>query len=703
MPSTTTDISQQTSVQLWQQLAALVRLSLVKFWCQALPKDNGLLQLLRDEAEILLQTSPANKEAIDAERVDKERVEKNLLESNTLYQTLSNNWPIARDEPLAKFILDHELTLDDALLLTLLGEMERSHTVVLVVHQLQAPVHSGGTVGLHQLHPTVHLLESWLSALNPDSDFSFAQCLGHYLFDSKIIQKRGDGPIPLQQLYISIEFWALMTGQLRHWPACHLIKNDNRQKQRSLLATTLQQQIPVIANMLQQGLAQGVVLRGVPGSGRKIFTAVIAQEMGLQAIAMEDEHWQSNPALVASVRYGNWLPVLSPRLGPGESIQRQQPNPSHPMFFHVGTDGAIDMPGFLEITMPLPDREQRKGLWQSHLSRDELLAERVANALLSGPTIHTLASKAKIIAAKSQHAVSYQDVVQARIETGAENLRLLAQPDTRLVPRDAIVLPPLVESELDRFVERAQLRESLWNGLGTTLKQTNTAGVRALFVGESGTGKTLAASYIATRLGSPLYRVDLSAVMNKYIGESEKNLSAVLDMAAAGDYVLLFDEADSLFGKRTEGKETGERFANMLTHFLLTRIENHPGIVVLTSNNRERIDSAFSRRLDLIVEFPLPGFEERQQLWKSHLGKRGPGDEVYMLLASYCDFAGGQLRNVVLAAAAHAGDGSISSQDLLVGLHAEYRKLGRELPGKLNQLMHFSQNAVTQQAIHQVT
>jgi SpoVK/Ycf46/Vps4 family AAA+-type ATPase len=254
------------------------------------------------------------------------------------------------------------------------------------------------------------------------------------------------------------------------------------------------------------------------------------------------------------------------------------------------------------------------------------------------------------------------------------------------VTAEALAMTPLVAEALDNLIQRARRRESLWQGLGATLQATRNPGVRALFVGESGTGKTLAASYVATALGAPLYRVDLAAVMNKYIGESEKNLASLLDQAAASDVVLLFDEADSLFGRRTEGKETGERYANMLTNFLLTRIESHTGIVLLTTNSRERIDRAFTRRLDLIVEFPLPGFGERLQLWHGHLGERGPGPEISRYLAGHCDLPGGAIRNVVLAAAAESEGGPIRPAALLRGLRAEYRKLGRGLPAKLEQL-----------------
>jgi SpoVK/Ycf46/Vps4 family AAA+-type ATPase len=175
--------------------------------------------------------------------------------------------------------------------------------------------------------------------------------------------------------------------------------------------------------------------------------------------------------------------------------------------------------------------------------------------------------------------------------------------------------------------------------------------------------------------------------MNKYIGESEKNLAQLLDHAAAHDVVLLFDEADALFGRRSEGKETGERFANMLTNFLLTRIETHPGIVILTTNSRERIDNAFTRRIDVVVEFPLPGFDERLHLWCGHLGDRGPGEDVYRTLASYCELAGGQIRNAVLSAAVQARGDRITEYDLLAGLRDEYRKIGRDIPRKVMQIV----------------
>jgi SpoVK/Ycf46/Vps4 family AAA+-type ATPase len=199
----------------------------------------------------------------------------------------------------------------------------------------------------------------------------------------------------------------------------------------------------------------------------------------------------------------------------------------------------------------------------------------------------------------------------------------------------------------------------------------------------------LAAGWLATLLGLPLYRVDLASVTSKYIGETEKNLAQLFAQAERSDVVLLFDEADSLFGKRTEIKDSNDRFANAQTNYVLQRIESYDGIVLLTSNSRSRFDGAFSRRLDMIIEFPAPGPEERRGLWVAHLGveHRLTAYELNRLAATV-DLAGGHIRNVVLTAAVVAQDAgrSIGFADLVVGLVAEYRKLGRQVPVEWQQV-----------------
>ena len=208
--------------------------------------------------------------------------------------------------------------------------------------------------------------------------------------------------------------------------------------------------------------------------------------------------------------------------------------------------------------------------------------------------------------------------------------------------------------------------------------------MRALLVGASGTGKTLACGWLATRLGLPLYRIDMAAVISKYIGETEKNLAQLFARAEAAELILLFDEADALFGKRTEVKDANDRFANQQTNYLLQRIEAFDGIALLTSNSRSRFDTAFTRRLDSILEFTAPSADERRALWLAHLGSaHGMSAGELNRLAATCDLAGGHIRNVTLAARALAGATPISLAVIVSALAAEYRKLGRSLPAGL--------------------
>ena len=248
------------------------------------------------------------------------------------------------------------------------------------------------------------------------------------------------------------------------------------------------------------------------------------------------------------------------------------------------------------------------------------------------------------------------------------------------------MLPAAVRSELESLTARCLGRDALVDGLGPASRARYRPGVRALFVGPSGTGKTLAAAWLATRLGLPIYRVDLASVTSKYIGETEKNLAQLFARAEHAEVVLLFDEADSLFGKRTDVNDANDRFANGQTNYLLSRIESYEGIAILTSNSRSRFDSAFTRRLDTIIEFPSPGPEERRALWIAHLGEgHGLAPQELNQLAATVDLAGGHVRNAVLAAAAaaHAARRTLTCSDLVRGIAAEYRKLGRQMPAAL--------------------
>jgi SpoVK/Ycf46/Vps4 family AAA+-type ATPase len=348
------------------------------------------------------------------------------------------------------------------------------------------------------------------------------------------------------------------------------------------------------------------------------------------------------------------------------------------------TDGEFESDGrrITDWRIPTPERQQRFELWKQHVP-DELARVLACEHRHSAARIATLGREAGFL--RGEGEPSLQDV-QAAARQAPSGLQALAEIVRDEVSDSALVVTGTLKQELEDLVLRCRLRDGLVEGFGPALRARYRPGVRALLVGPSGTGKTLAASWIATRLGLPLFRVELSAVTSKYIGETEKNLSELLSRAEENDVVLLFDEADSLFGKRTEVRDAHDRFANAQTNFLLQRLDNYDGIVLLTSNSRARFDAAFARRLDLILEFPLPGPEERRALWLAHLGgshRLTPAEINRIAVAA--ELSGGQIRSAVLSAAIHAAKhgGAIRLPDLAASLLQEYRKLGRQLPEDL--------------------
>jgi SpoVK/Ycf46/Vps4 family AAA+-type ATPase len=206
-------------------------------------------------------------------------------------------------------------------------------------------------------------------------------------------------------------------------------------------------------------------------------------------------------------------------------------------------------------------------------------------------------------------------------------------------------------------------------------------GVVALFAGESGTGKTMSAEVVAAELGMDLYVVELSTVVDKYVGETEKNLERIFTEAAGVHGVLLFDEADAVFGKRSEVKDAHDRYANVESAYLLQRMESFDGIAVLTTNLRSNVDEAFTRRLDVIAEFPIPDAEQRLALWDRCLGRAMPraADLDLPFCATHFELAGGSIRACAVTAAylAAAADHPVTMADITDAVRQEYRKLGR--------------------------
>jgi SpoVK/Ycf46/Vps4 family AAA+-type ATPase len=248
---------------------------------------------------------------------------------------------------------------------------------------------------------------------------------------------------------------------------------------------------------------------------------------------------------------------------------------------------------------------------------------------------------------------------------------------------DHLAASPQTLAELANLESRCRHRERLPAAVGTALGAQLNAGVRALFCGPSGTGKSLAARLLATVLQMDIYRVDLSTIVNKYIGETEKNLNQIFTRAEELDIILLLDEGDALLTQRTSVQTANDRYANLETNYLLQRLEAFDGIIIVTTNASERIDSAFQRRLDVVVNFRPPEATERWSIWQLHLPTRHMVDEALLReVAGRCTLTGGQIRNAVLQASLLALDDGqvITSAHLEAAVQREYRKSGAICP-----------------------
>ncbi|GIE05671.1 ATPase AAA [Paractinoplanes durhamensis] len=288
---------------------------------------------------------------------------------------------------------------------------------------------------------------------------------------------------------------------------------------------------------------------------------------------------------------------------------------------------------------------------------------------------------AALAAARGAGRPEIADVVEACRTQTRGRLGLLA---TEIEPERSwsdLILPADLVDQLRELCDQVRLAGLVHDGWGFGRR----SGLTALFSGSPGTGKTLAAEVVAGAVGLDLFAVDLSAVVSKYIGETEKNLARVFDEAAASNAVLFFDEADALFGKRTEVSDAHDRYANIETGYLLQRIERHTGVVLLATNLRQNLDDAFTRRLRFLVEFPFPEEADRRRIWRAHLPGRAPiGDDVDIAqLARAFPLAGGNIRNVVLSAAflAAADGGVIRQPHLLHGTRREFDKVGKVWTG----------------------
>lgn len=332
----------------------------------------------------------------------------------------------------------------------------------------------------------------------------------------------------------------------------------------------------------------------------------------------------------------------------------------------------------VEINKPTP--AEQEAAWTKALNG----ASSESPKLLAGQFDLNITAIHQIVQSAAQEAVHsdiHKSLWQACLANTSPRMEQLAQRLNPVATWDDIVLPPEEMELLRQVAVQVAQRSQVYDGWGFRKRMNRGLGISALFAGESGTGKTMAAEVIANELGLHLYRIDLSAVVSKYIGETEKNLRRLFDAAEDGGAILFFDEADALFGKRSEVRDSHDRYANIETSYLLQRIESYRGLAILATNMRSALDDAFMRRLRFVVTFPFPGPQQRKAIWKRAWPAETPlGELDYDHLARF-SLAGGNIANIALNAAFMAAQQKVpvSMPLMLDAARAEYQKLERPI------------------------
>jgi hypothetical protein len=347
---------------------------------------------------------------------------------------------------------------------------------------------------------------------------------------------------------------------------------------------------------------------------------------------------------------------------------------------------------FTWIEFDMPDYAHREALWEHFLERDEDaddtfdLAALSSQFVLTASQIRDAVASARDLSAQRGDLLQEADLFMAARSHSSLGLLNLARKLTPRYDWTDIILPDDQRTILREVVSTVRGRSVVLEGWGVGQKLASSQGVTVLFAGPPGTGKTMAAEVIAAELRFDLYKIELSGIVSKYIGETEKNLERIFNEAERSNAILFFDEADAIFGKRSEVKDSHDRYANIEISYLLQRMEAYDGVTILATNLRANLDEAFTRRLQFAVDFPFPEEADRLRIWETLFPPGVPRatnlDLEYM--ARRFKLAGGSIRNIIVSAAylAAADGGMVKMEHLLHGTRRELQKMGRLLREK---------------------
>jgi hypothetical protein len=554
-----------------------------------------------------------------------------------------------------------------------------------------------GGMAAEQL-PTANTLKAWWR--KPDGDNTAARA------DLRRLQTLGlveisDPNVPRVEwkLQPSAILWDQLRGEFDEQPAAWARYRSPAllvPRERLMIPDALRQSFRLLPKLFESGEAQALIVRGARHNGRRALLGSLALEMkrGLLEAEITPGNRDERLILLGSLAAAmNALPVVVLDLAPGETIELPTLSGcKSPLCVVLGKQGGVQGSGVrraLTFAVVLPGRDARYQLWrQSFDSKTsvevgelETISERFR---LTSGNIRRAANLARAYAAlDNSEKISAAHVQKASRTLNRQALDTLAGRVEATGDWDSLAVGDDTRRGLHELESRCRHRERLPQTINERVASGLTAGVRALFTGTSGTGKTLAARLLAASLQMDLYRLDLSTVVNKYIGETEKNLDRIFSRAEELDVILLLDEGDALLTQRTNVQSSNDRYANLETNYLLQRLETYEGILIITTNAKDRIDNAFERRMDAVIEFRAPDAPERRAIWQLHLPvSHVVESDLLDEISRRCALAGGQIRNAVLHASLLALDAgeTLDKKHLLPAVQREYRKAGEICP-----------------------
>jgi len=547
------------------------------------------------------------------------------------------------------------------------------------------------TPGVHR--PTLGLLNAWWreptdagevrSALRRLSDLGFTRVVNQ------------DAPRVEWALEPTGPLWDAMRGEIheapsawmRYHPPSELVPIDDL-----VVPPAVRETLARAPVLLESGEARALIVRGPQHGGRRTLVGAVARQLGrglleVTQLGLDAGERGRTAGTLSTLLHA--IPALVVDPGPGETAEIPALGSTDgPVAVVLGRLGGVTGPSLeqtITINLETPDPEARRQHWETSaaLSDVDRLAVATRFRMTSGNIRRTARMARAFASLAGRDVIEVDDVQQAsralrrqaldtlavRLETGGDWSHLAVGAET--------------QRELLDLERRCRYRERMHLVVGPALQHQIQPGVRALLQGPSGTGKTLAARLLASVLKMDIYRVDLASVVNKYIGETEKNLGRIFSLAEELDVVLLLDEGDALLARRTSVHTSNDRYANLETNYLLQRIESFEGILLLTTNAGDHIDGAFQRRMDVVVDFRAPEAAERWAIWQLHLpAAHGVDPQLLREVAARCLFSGGQIRNATLHAAMLALDegGPIRTEHLESSVQREYRRAGAVCP-----------------------